>query len=303
MDADKSAVSAARLAQLESTVFEKIRQRTHGADDEGKTVKRFFKHFDLKGYGTIGPAEFKQALEALGCVFNTNELKALFSKYDVNQSGKLDFEEFAGMMALRGTGNNPNVNPVFGLTREPPHQVLEKIRSVLRSKGIYGIRELVALFRKFDSNSDSKLDRHEIQWVLKQNGQNLTPSEFERIFKFFDKNGDGFISISEFVRGVRGELEGARAACVNDVWKRIAPKGQLPCNDFAQAFNLQSVEEYRNGKESKVEILERLMAAVDSNQDGQISGEEFVDFCTNVSPNFKEDDSFCKFMLESWGLY
>jgi Ca2+-binding EF-hand superfamily protein len=74
MDADKSAVSAARLAQLESTVFEKIRQRTHGADDEGKTVKRFFKHFDLKGYGTIGPAEFKQALEALGCVFNTNEL-------------------------------------------------------------------------------------------------------------------------------------------------------------------------------------------------------------------------------------
>lgn len=136
-------------------------------------------------------------------------------------------------MALRGTGNNPNVNPVFGLTREPPHQVLEKIRSVLRAKGIYGIRELVALFRKFDSNSDSKLDRHEIQWVLKQNGQNLTPSEFERIFKYFDKNGDGFISISEFVRGVRGELEGARAACVNDVWRRIAPKGVMLCNDFA----------------------------------------------------------------------
>ena len=63
------------------------------------------------------------------------------------------------------------------------------------------------------------------------------------------------------------------------------------------------MEEYRNGKESKVEILERLMAAVDSNQDGHISGDEFVDFCTNMSPNFKEDDSFYKFMLESWGLY
>lgn len=247
LSADTSAVSAQRVAQLESIVFEKIRQRTHGADDEGKTVKRFFKHFDLKGYGTIGAAEFKQAMEALGCVFNTNELAAIFRKYDTNSSGKLDFEEFAGMMALRGTGNNPNVNPVFGLTREPPHQILDKIRSVLRSKGLYGIRELVALFKRFDTNADSKLDRHETQWVLKQNGQNLTPSEFERIFKYFDKNGDGYISISEFVRGVRGELNQKRSAVVADCWSRIAPQGELPCNDFAAAFNLQSVAEYRNG--------------------------------------------------------
>lgn len=147
---------------MEDIVFEKIRQRTHGSDDEGKTVKRFFKHFDLKGNGTINPNEFKKALEAIGCVFKDNELSAIFNKYDTNQSGKLDFEEFAGMMALRGTGNNPNVNPVFGLTREPPHQILDKIRSVLKAQGIYGIRSLVALFKRFDSNSDTKLDRHEI---------------------------------------------------------------------------------------------------------------------------------------------
>jgi hypothetical protein len=47
------AVTAERLAELENTVFEKIRQRTHGADDEGKTAKKIFKHFDLDGFGTI----------------------------------------------------------------------------------------------------------------------------------------------------------------------------------------------------------------------------------------------------------
>lgn len=197
--ADKSAVPAARLAELESVIFEKIRQRTHGADDEGKTVKRFFKHFDLHGRGVINAAEFKNALESIGCTFKANELNAIFSKYDTNASGYLDFEEFAGMYALRGTGNNPNVNPVFGLVREAPHQVLEKIRSVLSSKGIYGVRQLVTLFRRFDTNSDAKLDRHEIQWVLKQNGQNLSPSEFERVFRYFDKNNDGFVNISEFI--------------------------------------------------------------------------------------------------------
>ena len=58
------------------------------------------------------------------------------------------------------------------------------------------------LFKRFDS----KIDRHETQWILKENGHNLTPSEFERIFKYFDKNNEGFISTSEFVKAVRGEL-------------------------------------------------------------------------------------------------
>lgn len=268
LNADKNAVPAAHLAQLESVVFEKIRQRTHGADDEGKTVKRFFKHFDLMNRGSLSPAEFKKAMEAIGCTFKENELAAVFGKYDTNGSGYLDFEEFAGMYALRGTGNNPNVNPVFGLTREAPHQVLEKIRAVLREKGIYGVRALVAMFRRFDTNNDSRLDRHEVQWVLKQNGQNLSPSEFERIFKYFDRNNDGAISINEFITGIRGELNGARMAVVEDAWKRIAPKGEMDVNEFASVFDVSSVADYAAGRVSKAQVLEELMDAVDFNKDG-----------------------------------
>ena len=47
-------VNPQRLAQLQMQVFEKVRQRTHGADDEGKTLKKIMKHFDVEGYGTIG---------------------------------------------------------------------------------------------------------------------------------------------------------------------------------------------------------------------------------------------------------
>lgn len=303
LQADKNAVPAHRLAQLESVLFEKIRQRTHGADDEGKTAKRFFKHFDLHGRSVINPAEFKKALETLGCTFTDNELSAIFNKYDSNGSGFLDFEEFAGIYALRGTGNNPNVNPVFGLTREAPHAVLDKIRSVLREKGIYGVRHLVTLFRKFDTNKDARLDRHEVQWVLKQNGQNLSPSEFERVFKYFDKNNDGFISVTEFIAGIRGELSAARDAVVEDAWKRIAPKGEILANDFAAAFDVTSVPDYASGRISKAAVLEELMAAVDFNQDGVVSTGEFKDFYTNLSPNFSDDQKFTNFVHRSWGLY
>ena len=67
-------------------------------------------------------------METIGCVFNEHELTALFNKFDQNQSGRIDFEEFAGWIAHKGSGNNPNVNPVFGLTREIPHTVIDKIR-------------------------------------------------------------------------------------------------------------------------------------------------------------------------------
>jgi len=41
---------------------------------------------------------------------------------------------------------------------------------------------------------------------LKEAGQVLGPSEFEKIFKFFDKNNNGSISYHEFVETVRGPL-------------------------------------------------------------------------------------------------
>lgn len=59
LNAQKSFVSAQRLEQIETIIFEKVRQKTHGADDEGKTVRKIFRHFDLDGYGTIEPREFR----------------------------------------------------------------------------------------------------------------------------------------------------------------------------------------------------------------------------------------------------
>jgi hypothetical protein len=54
-------------------------------------------------------------------LFSEAEMSAIFTKYDSNANGKLDYEEFAMFFANKGSGNNPNVNPVFGISREPPN--------------------------------------------------------------------------------------------------------------------------------------------------------------------------------------
>lgn len=220
-----TSVSDQRINDLEEIVFEKVRQRTHGADDEGKTVKKIFKHFDLDGFGTIEMSEFTKSLETLGCVFKPFEIEALFNKYDANANGKLDYEEFAAFFAKKGSGNNPNVNPVFGIGREPPNQVLDKVKSTLKARGANGIRGLAIVFRRIDNSRDRKLDRSEFMWGLKENGHDLSPSEFERIFKFFDKNNDGKIDYDEFLRGLRGELSDRRKALILLAFRKVDRTG------------------------------------------------------------------------------
>lgn len=82
MSIDKSIISAKKIEEIEEIIFEKVRQKTHGADDEGKTLMKIFRHFDLEGYGTIPLSNFLQALETLGCNFGKVEMEAIFKKFD-----------------------------------------------------------------------------------------------------------------------------------------------------------------------------------------------------------------------------
>lgn len=58
MSNDKAIISTKKIDEIEDIIFEKIRQKTHGADDEGKTIMKIFRHFDLQGYGTIQMPNF-----------------------------------------------------------------------------------------------------------------------------------------------------------------------------------------------------------------------------------------------------
>lgn len=250
-------VSPQRIAELEDILFEKVRQKTHGADDEGKTLQRIFRHFDLDGFGTIEPKEFKKALETLGCVFQCHEIDALFKKYDSNGNGKLDYEEFASFFARKGSGNNPNVNPVFGINREPPNQVLEKIKKTLKARGANGIRGLGIVFRRMDNSGDRKLDRYEFMWGLRENGHNLTPSEFERIFKYFDKNNDGKVSYDEFLQGLRGDMNQRRANLVLMAFKKLDKdgSGMVTIDDLIDSYDVSFHPKFKSGEMSKKDII------------------------------------------------
>lgn len=142
-------VSPERVAELEGILYEKIRQKTFTKEDEGKTIKKAFKYFDLDDSGLIDLEKFNRALEKFGCVFNKYETLALFKKYDTDNSGKLNYDEFCNMFAIIGAGTNPNVNTVFELAKDYPKDVIEQTRKDCKKKGLYGIKTLTQNLRYF----------------------------------------------------------------------------------------------------------------------------------------------------------
>jgi len=298
-------VSAQRLAEIEDVVFDKARQRTHGADDEGKIVRKIFRHFDLDGFGTIEFSEFTKALESMGCAFPEFELRALFNKYDKDGNNKLDYEEFSSWFAIKGSGNNPNVNPVFGIKREPPNQVLQKILDTLKARGAHGIRGLGIVFRRMDNNGDRKMDRNEFMWGLRENGHTLSPSEFERIFKYFDKNNDGKVSYDEFLRGIRGEMNERRLGLVRLAYNKLDRDGSglVELNDIAGAYDVTQHPKFKSGEMSKNDILSEFMAQWDTDRrDNKVTLDEFIDYYKDVSASIDEDDYFELMIRNAWHL-
>jgi Ca2+-binding EF-hand superfamily protein len=227
---------------LEALLQEKIRQRTNCKEDKGRTLRRAIKYVDTKDTGAITLQQFSDLLVNIGCPLNPNDTKLLFWRFADHESMKINAERLCNYFALKGAGDNPNVKPSFKLEPNPPTQVLNKIRRLLKEKGDYGIKELEKLFKKADASGNKKLDRHEFAWILKENGHRLLPLEFERLFKYFDRNNDNEISYEEFVYAIKGELNLRRKTAIEEMFKclDVTGTGKIPLADLLSYYRVES---------------------------------------------------------------
>jgi Ca2+-binding EF-hand superfamily protein len=236
LNAQQDFIANERVAELEDILYEKVRQRCKGNDDEGKTMMKVFRYFDTDNTGAISLGEFNRALEQFGCTFNANEVRALFQKYDADNSGQIDYEEFVKVFARKGAAG-PNQ---FGETREAPNAVLDKIMKELLRRGAHGIRGLGIVFRRMDNNRDRHLDRYEFEWGLRENGHRLSALDMERLFKYFDRSKDGKISYDEFLRAIRGDMNERRRNLVLQAYRKLDKNkdGKVNIEDMRIAYDV-----------------------------------------------------------------
>merc|ERR1719369_1948146 len=159
------------------------------------------------------------------------------------------------------------------------------------------MNDVKAAFKRFDSNGDGALSKDELSEALKSSGESYSNVEVDAIFSLGDIDGDGEITLQEFVTLMSPSASNIvqrlsksfkNLQCVKDAFKEIDKDndGLLTKKEMMQAHKFDSEE------------VDAIFELGDINGDGQIDMGEFislifpsaVDVALQVSSTFKTID-------------
>ncbi len=65
---------------------------------EAKFIQKHFKYFDIMNKGCVDFDQFCRAMEKAGISIGKEDLLVVFSTYDTNGNGELDYKEFSNII-------------------------------------------------------------------------------------------------------------------------------------------------------------------------------------------------------------
>uniref|UniRef100_A0A7S2ZV04 Calmodulin n=4 Tax=Rhodosorus marinus TaxID=101924 RepID=A0A7S2ZV04_9RHOD len=128
-------------------------------------VKKAFERADEDNSGLLSLAEMRKVLDRLELDIDEEELQRIWSAYDVDENGEIDYEEF-----LAATTD------------------LSRIRT---------LENIKMAFAKLDRNGDGKISVDEVMTALED--MNITEEAAKQMIAESDKNNDGEIDYAEFI--------------------------------------------------------------------------------------------------------
>ncbi|KAG1326822.1 Calmodulin-like protein [Cocos nucifera] len=131
-------------------------------------------------------------------------------------------------------------------------------------------RELERVFRYFDENGDGKISPAELRNCMRTVGEELSHEDVEAVVASSDSDGDGLLCYDDFVRLVDVEGEEEKVESLREAFRVYEMEGQgcITPNSLKRA--LQRLGDSRTTKECLA-----MIRRFDLNGDGVLSFEEF----------------------------
>ncbi len=114
------------------------------------------------------------------------------------------------------------------------------------------------MFKILDDDSSRSLSLSEFAKALTDfRITQLSGQEVERVFSFFDRDGDGRIDYDEFLRTMVGEMSERRGCLVVEAFRQFDRDGNGVVNieDVKGAYNAGEHPEVKAGRKSEDDIL------------------------------------------------
>jgi len=160
---------------------------------------------------------------------------------------------------------------------------LSKFRNAFRN-----IQEIVAAFKRFDTNNDGALSLQELVNGMRESRMNFSSNEARGIFALADVNQDGEVNFTEFVSALFPVASDGLSK-IKNVLKTIKSVKDAFRKIDADGDGGITYQEFKNGMTSVVTLsdgeLKAVFAVGDVDCDGNIS---FIEFAKMVIPSAEE---------------
>jgi len=116
--------------------------------------------------------------------------------------------------------------------------IVDKVRrKIVERGGSTGIRAVSRLLAIMDENGDKRLSKDELKYGLRDYGIELSPSELEQIFAYFDRDRDGIIDFTDFLVGLKGDISNRRRKLVKMAFDLIDldGSGQVTADELGKS--------------------------------------------------------------------
>jgi Ca2+-binding EF-hand superfamily protein len=198
------------------------------------------------------------------------------------------------------------------MTAAPPkrqyidlNSLMTRIRTRIVERGAVGIKGIGRLFRIADDNNDRVIDLvNELPKLMGDIGVILNKTELNELIRLLDRDGSGSISYDEFLYQMAPPLNEERIRWINKAFDKLDVDGSGVVNiaDLEAVHNPKASELVRMGKTTANAIFANLLKSYDSDGDGQITRDEFIDYYREISPSIDNDEYFALMIKNAWKL-
>jgi len=108
-----------------------------------------------------------------------------------------------------------------------------------------------------DDNESKTLDIQEFTKGMNDYRITIEPSEIGKVFKIFDRDGNGEINYDEFLRTIVGKMNDKRRNLVTLAFKKFDRDGNgtIGVEDLKGLYNASQHPDVKSGKKSEEDIL------------------------------------------------